>query len=111
VEAVVDLSEARHLWQGDLQIDTAYEVLRAAAEARAGAHGDVTVVDETIGGPEHRLVFVLRVGLPDVTPTTPIDALVAQGAAAMSAVRSPLRRLERTIDAAVRATHVRLRRG
>jgi hypothetical protein len=109
VEVVVDLSETRHLWHGDLQIDTAYQVLLAAAERRARTHRDVTVVDDTVGGPEPRLVFVLRVSLPDVTPATPVDALLARGASVVAAVWAPLRQLEREVDAAVRTTHARLR--
>jgi hypothetical protein len=40
LEFHVDLSEARHRWQGDVDIDSAYQVLAAAAEARARTHDD-----------------------------------------------------------------------
>lgn len=111
VEVVLDLGDARHAWQGDLQIDTAYQVLLAAAAARRRTHGDVTVLEESVGEPDPDLVCVLRVSLPDVTTATPVDALMALGSAAVTAVRAPLRQLEREVTAAVRATHARLRRA
>ncbi len=46
-----------------------------------------------------------------VTPATPLDALLAPAGATVSAVRAPLRQVERDLAAALEAAYAGLRRA
>jgi hypothetical protein len=107
LEFVADLGADRAGWDSEVAIDTTYEVLAAAAAARARTRGDVEILDQEIGQHGSRVHLLVAVLLPGVVGTTPVDELVGPASQVLAAVQSPARELEAAVSAAVAAIHAR----